>query len=53
MSKSYILRELIRVGFRSDKVKVKRCVLCSSDIKNPDMDCPVCRVIVHVKLRTK
>jgi rubrerythrin len=53
MNKAYILTELIRIGIRSDGVKIKRCILCSTETKKPDDDCPVCRVIKHLKAPKK
>jgi hypothetical protein len=49
LNKSYVLSELTKIGLRSDGVKIKRCVLCQSDFKELDLDCPVCRVIMHLK----
>ena len=49
MNKSYVLSELTRIGLKSDGVKLKRCVLCQSDFKELNLDCPVCRVIMNLK----
>jgi len=49
MNKALLLRELTRIGFKSDGGIIKRCVLCSSDMKSLDDDCPVCRAIKYLK----
>lgn len=48
MNKAYLIKELTRTWISSGK-PVKRCVLCNSDVRDLDKDCPVCRAIEHIK----